>query len=191
MRKIIVLLFAIFVTSNMLGQEKEYTIDKNNNIVVSAILESLPLNKHEIFTAARQYLTEAYKETKYKIVANNPENGTVAGEGMYSDFHEANYFPYAYFLNAPFILRVDAKDGRARLTITLTKYTGKRVNKNETIEINDRISDFPPINTREDDHKKLYTKAFSLLLSRSKDTLAELEKILKSTQSSNNLEQDW
>lgn len=176
---------------NIYGQGQEYTIDKNKNVVVSIILENLPLSKSDIFTTSQQYITESYKDTKYKIVSNDPENGTIAGEGMYTGFHEANYFPYAYFLNAPFILRVDAKDGRARLSITFSKYIGKRVNKNETIEISDRISDFYPVNTEEESHKKLYGKAFQILISKSKETLSELEKKLKSTQSTNNLDQEW
>ena len=135
-------------------------------------------------------LDNEFKDTKYKIVINSKENGVVAGEGEYLQFHEDNFFPYSYFLNAPFTLRVDTKDGRAKLSIILSYYTGKRSNINESIDIHDQVSAFQPVNEDESEHRKLYTKAFQKLYEKISKTLNEVETVLKSTRSSLP-ETDW
>jgi hypothetical protein len=162
----------------------------NGDVIIAKIVEGLALQKHEIYLAALKYLEEAYRDTKYKIVINAPENGVVAGDGEYLQFHEDNYFPYSYFLNAPFTLRVDAKDGRARISVILSYYTGKRSNINETTDIHDRISEFQPIKEDEMERRKLYNKAFPALFKKAQKTLKEMEDALKSTRSSAP-ETDW
>ena len=99
-------------------------------------------------------------------------------------FHEDNFFPYSYFLDAPVILRNHRKDARARIMITFSYYTGKRSNINETIDIHDRISNFSPVNEAESEHRKLYGKAFPILLQKASKTIGEVDAALRSTLSS-------
>ena len=185
---IIAILFSLVAIAQIKGQD--YTVDKSGNVVVSKIVEGLALQRDDIYLAALKYLENAYKDTKYKIVINSKENGVVAGEGEYLQFHEDNFFPYSYFLNAPFTLRVDTKDGRSKLSIILSYYTGKRSNINESIDIHDQVSAFQPVNEDESEHRKLYTKAFQKLYEKISKTLNEVETVLKSTRSSLP-ETDW
>jgi 2-methylcitrate dehydratase PrpD len=108
----------------------------------------------------------------------------VAGEGEYLQFHEDRIFPSSYFLNAPITLRVDAKDGRARISVILSYYTGKRSNINESEDIHDRISEFQPVNESQTERRKLYNAAFPVLFQKAQKTLKEVEEVLKSTRSS-------
>lgn len=185
---IIAILFSLVAIAQIKGQD--YTVDKSGNVVVYKIVEGPALQRDDIYLAALKYLENAYKDTKYKIVINSKENGVVAGEGEYLQFHEDNFFPYSYFLNAPFTLRVDTKDGRAKLSIILSYYTGKRSNINESIDIHDQVSAFQPVNEDESEHRKLYTKAFQKLYEKISKTLNEVETVLKSTRSSLP-ETDW
>lgn len=185
---IIAILFSLVAIAQIKGQD--YTVDKSGNVVVYKIVEGLALQRDDIYLAALKYLENAYKDTKYKIVINSKENGVVAGEGEYLQFHEDSFFPYSYFLNAPFTLRVDTKDGRAKLSIILSYYTGKRSNINESIDIHDQVSAFQPVNEDESEHRKLYTKAFQKLYEKISKTLNEVETVLKSTRSSLP-ETDW
>ncbi len=172
--------------------DEDYIVDKNGDVIIACIVDSLHLQKHEIYSAALKYMQEAYKDTKYKIVVDSPSDNVVAGNGEYLQFHEANFFPYSYFLNAPFTLRVEAKDNRARISITLSYYTGKRSNINETKDIHDRISSFQPIKEDELEHRKLYGKAFVVLYNQVKKTINEVAGVLKSTVSSESaLDSDW
>lgn len=185
---IVAMVFTLSMNAQIKGQD--YTIDKNGDVVVAKIIEGLSLQKEEIYTAALKYMENAYKETKYKIVINSPENYSVAGEGMYLQFYDDNIFPYSYFLDAPILLRVDAKDGRARISISLSYYMGKRSNINETIDIKDRISEFMPVNEKNDERRKLYSKAFPELYRKTQKTLNEVAKLLESTRSSVS-DTDW
>ena len=186
MKRVLLIIFASIIVYGSKAQVKgqDYTVNNNGDVVIAQIVEGLVLKKDEIYGAALNYMTSAYKDTKYTIVINSLENGVVAGEGEYLQFHEDNYFPFSYFLNAPVLLRVDAKDGRAKVSMTLSYYTGKRSNINETIDIHDRISEFQPVNESEMEHKKLYSKAFPILYNKARKTLNEVAETLKSTRSS-------
>ena len=152
--------------------------------MISKIVDGLAIQKNEILSVALKYMEDAYKDTKYKIVINSLENGVVAGEGEYLQFHEDRIFPSSYFLNAPITLRVDAKDGRARISVILSYYTGKRTNINTSEDIRDRISEYQPVNESQTERRKLYNAAFPVLFQKAQKTLKEVEEVLKSTRSS-------
>lgn len=179
-----IIAFALALTSQAQVKGQDYTVDKNGDVVVAKVVEGLALQRHEIYIAALKYLENAYKDTKYKIVINSPENGVVTGEGEYLQFHEDRIFPSSYFLNAPITLRVEAKDGRARISVILSYYTGKRSNINTSEDIHDRISEFQPVNERQTERRKLYNAAFPVLFQKAQKTLNEVEEVLKSTRSS-------
>lgn len=191
MKKIILLFMSMCLAFSAMAEDKnkEYVIDSEGNIVFSRIIEDIPMNKAKLYEAAYKYISTAYRDTKYKIVKNSAEDGTVAGEGEYIHFHEANYYPSSYFLNAPIILRADAKDGRVRLSAIVSHYTGTRTNINKREEIHDRISECPPIAKVDkseklyDRRKKLYEKAFVVLSEKVKKTLKEFEESLKASRS--------
>lgn len=184
----IVAMFSLSTIAQVKGQT--YVVDKNGDIMITKIIEGLAMNKHEILSAAQKYMEEAYRDTKYKIVINSTENGVVAGEGEYLQFHEDRIFPYSYFLNAPMMLRVDAKDGRARIAIILSYYTGKRSNINETEDIHDRISEFQPVNEQQTERRKLYNAAFPVLVQKAQITLKEVEEALKTSRNIS-IDNDW
>ena len=147
MKYIVVTLLCAFLSLVVQGKEDVYyEVDGAGNVVVSRIVEGLSLSKEDIYLTGKKYIEESYKETKYKILYDSEENGTVVGEGEYYEFHNGNYYLNAYFVSAKFSLRVDAKDGRARLSISLNNYTGKRINQNKTADFCDKIVEFPPFN---------------------------------------------
>ena len=187
MRRVFITLIAVsFLNLSALAQIKgqDYVVDKNGDIMITKIVEGLTIQRNEIFSVALNYMEYAYKDTKYKIVINSPENGVVAGEGEYLQFHEDRIFPSSYLLNAPITLRVDAKDGRARISVILSYYTGKRSNINKSEDIHDRISEFQPVNESQTERRKLYNAAFPVLFQKAQKTLKEVEEVLKSTRSS-------
>lgn len=179
---IIAIVLALMPLVQVKGQD--YMVDQSGDVVVAMVVEGLALQRQDIYNAALKYLENAYKETKYKIVVKSLENGVVAGEGEYLQFHEDRIFPSSYFLNAPFTLKIDAKDGRARISVILSYYTGKRTNINESEDIHDRISLFYPFNKKQTKRRSLYNAAFPVLYKKALKTLSEVEEVLKSTRSS-------
>lgn len=190
--RFVFLLLTLLATSIVQAQikDKDYTVDSNGNVCITCVLENLSPNANDIYAAARHYIQNSYKHVKYKITTDNDAAGTIIGEGEYMAFHEGSYFPYSYFLNAPVMLRVDAKEGRARIILTLSYYTGKRMNGNDTAPVHDLISQHYPINESETAHRKLYGKAFPALFEKAKKTLEEIKTALLNTHTSD-VDNNW
>ena len=167
----------------------DYTIDGDDNIVVSEIIEGINANAADIYAAAYDYISNAYKETKYKIIQDNAERGVIVGQGHYLNFCTMSVFPSAYYLCADFLLRVDAKDNRARISLYVREYGGQRQNINVTEELADKIVDFPPVNKSSNERERLYTTAFPMLIERMKATLDDVKEALGKTVSISN--DDW
>lgn len=153
----------------------DYSVDNDGNIVVSEIVEGINAKKADIYAMAKKYIANAYKETKYKIITDNEESGIIIGSGSYLNFHSQYIIPSTYYLCADFNLRVDAKDGRARISLYVKEYSGQRQNINVTEELSDPIINYPPIKESATERDKLYTKAFPVLIERLKATLEEVE----------------
>lgn len=160
--------------------EKDYYIDEQDNIVVTKIIENLNGNQIDIYTLAKEYLAEAYEETKYKIIKEDIVNKTVIGEGIYNNFASMNIFPNTFYLNAVFKIKIDSKNGRARISLFANKYSGQRINGNDVEELSDKICDFQPINHMNSEKERLYNKAFPILIKRMETTIAKIEEALKS-----------
>lgn len=167
-------------TEKPIVTEKDYSVDDQNNIVVTRIVENLNGKQSDIYTLAKEYLTEAYEETIYEIIKEDIENGTIIGKGTYSKFVKMNIFPNTFYLNAVFQAKIDSKDGRVRISLYAREYSGQRINGNNVEELADKICDFQPINPKNSEKKKLYNKAFPILIERMKATIAKIEKTLKS-----------
>lgn len=170
--------------------KKDYTVDEQNNIVVSKIIENINGSQSEICILAKEYLVDAYEETKYEILKEDIATGTIIGEGMYSKFFSMNVFPNTFYLNATFQVKIDSKNGRARISLFVHEYGGQRINGNDVEDLSDIIVDFQPINPKNGEKKKLYNKAFPILIERMKVTISKIENALKNGISSTHND-DW
>lgn len=138
----------------------------NGSIVVDTIVENLSLAANDIYLVAKNYIENAYKDTKYKIVTDDRDKCSVAGQGSLENFFDYQLGFNQYFLNMEFTLRIDAKEGRTRVALLVDKYSGKCINGNSTKDVDDRISDFMPVNQNNMNKKIMYTKAFPELMRR-------------------------
>ena len=103
--------------------EKLLTIDDNGNITYVKIIEIPGLSKDEIYSRANNYFVYNYGSGKSVIQTEDKEKGTLVGKGLFPVY--AKYMPLTNItckINAWHILRIDAKDGRARIILTLTNY---------------------------------------------------------------------
>lgn len=99
-----------------------YKVDDRQNVVFTSTLESLPLTMAEIYQSALTYLNEAYKDTKYDIIEESPDRGFVVGQGKMLGFHQQSGLIKSSTYSMKFNLRVDAKDGRARIQFIVRNY---------------------------------------------------------------------
>lgn len=189
MRNIFTIL--LLACSAIVVHAQDYSVDANGNIVVSRTVEGLAGASSDLYAAAKKYLEESYRVTRYKIIVDAPDQGTVMGEGTFLNFYRVTILLNSYTLSAEFTLRIDAKEGRARITLSAHNYTGTRQNNNKTEELCDAIADYAPVNTINEEKKKLYTKAFPVLVECMTSTVDEVEATLREVAGAATLDSDW
>lgn len=168
-----------------------WELDDNNNVTVVRIIEAPKFSKDEIFNRALNFFTYNYNNGKDIIQTQDKESGLVVGKGVFPNIHKGVSFEITY-VNTWHVLRVDAKDGRARAIITLTDYD-KIVDPSSSSPsfYTVKIADTYPINPK-GSQKTVMTKAFYKSYHMAFDTLDVLEKTIKDGSTFKEIEnEDW
>lgn len=177
-RLVLTLFLAMTVMVMARAADGDYTVDDDGNVTISKIVEGINANKTDIYSSARKYITNAYKVTKYRIVQEDADMGTIIGKGTFLNYCTLNIFPNTFYITSDFYLRIDAKEGRARISVYADEYGGQRQNINVTEEMHVHIADAPPIGSKVEENSRLYTKAFPLLIEQMQSVLGEVEETL-------------
>ncbi|MDE6651285.1 MAG: DUF4468 domain-containing protein [Paramuribaculum sp.] len=166
-----------------------YTVDNRGNVIFDKTIENLPLSKDEIYKAAADYIENAYKDTRYNIVENNSEAGNITGEGELINFHEQGGLVKSVLYSLKFYLRVDAKDGRARVRLIARTYSLKTLSDVKSSASEDVIiSDCEPIGKVKN---KGHKKAFEILSAFAEKTINNVSEALKSATPAVSADDDW
>jgi hypothetical protein len=196
-RVLILLIFALATTVTYAQTAKEmlkeiegkWELDDNGNITFTRIVEAPELSKDEIFNRVLGYFTYNYASGKSVIQTQDKEAGLVVGKGLYDNVHIGASIVTTY-IDAWHILRVDTKDGRARVIITLTDYE-KKVTGGSTPPSysSSKIASEYPINEK-GMFKTVMSKAFYKTYKRAFATLDNVEKAIKEGNTSKAIEAD-
>lgn len=160
-----------------------------NGVSFVITVDSLSLSASEILAYSTEYFEEAYRPSKYEIETVNKEKLFVIGKGEFNNFESYAAFPNQYSFNCEHKLRVDAKEGRARLCFTVFEYDVLRINGNNNERKKINVMDVYPANPNEDSSRKMYGKVFLTMAKFAMGTLLDLQETLKSKQSS--VIEDW
>lgn len=216
MKNFITLFLSLFFTCNIYAQDAINNILKNtpfkntfnsanveqainelsdiwkvneNNVSFSITVDDLPLNATEILNYSKEYLEEAYRPSKYSIEKINTEKKYVIGKGEFNNFESYAIFPNQYTFFCEHTLRIDAKDGKARITFIVPEYDVLRINGNYSERNKVKLKDVSPANPNSDSSHKMYNKVFLTLAKITLATMYDIRDVLKS-KSSSELE-DW
>lgn len=190
------LLFAILISivATAASAEKcelcDFKVDAAGNVVFTSLIENLPLSQDDIYIASRNYIENAYKETRYKLLPESNHNGQVGGEGVFSSFFESNSLSKGTIFNAVIHLKIDAKDGRARVQVIVRNYQQVILSdfgNKERMDV--LISSTAPL-TENKEKQKMYKKAFSALHELVHKTMFSVRETLNATQPSASAESD-
>ncbi len=108
-------------TKEMLKEiENQWTVDENGNVTYQLIVEAKDLGKDEIYNRAESYFIYNYGSGKSVIQSQDKKLGRLIAKGLYSKVHIAGVLAISSF-DFWHIVRVDVKDGRARIILTLTE----------------------------------------------------------------------
>lgn len=189
---LLMLLITSFVYSQtakeMLEEIKgKWELDDNGNVTFVKIVEVPDLKNDEIYNRALNYFTYNYVSGKSVIQVQDKENGLIVGKGVYNDVH-IGISLIATYVDAWHILRVDVKDGRVRVIITLTEYEKKIVGGNTPPSYSTmKIADEYPINEK-GIQKTVMTKAFYKTYQKAMKTLEGVEKAILEGNTSKSIE---
>lgn len=200
MRKIFLLFLVATISNFSFGQsakemlteiEGKWQLDDNGNVTVVKVIEAPELKKDEIFNRALNYFTYNYVSGKSVIQTQDKENGLIVGKGIYDNVHIGMSLITTY-VDAWHILRVDVKDGRARVIVTLTEYEKKIVGGNTPPSYSTmKVAQEYPINPK-GRQKTVMTKAFYKAFQKANASLDAVEKAIKEGSTSKEIENsEW
>jgi len=171
--------------------EGQWQLDDNSNVTYQRIVEVPGIEKDEIYNRVQNYFVYNYGSGKSVIQTQDKENGLVVGKGMYKDVHIGVSLITTY-IDTWHIARVDVKDGRARIILTLTEYDKKLVGGDTPPSyVTMKVEQEFPINGK-GMFKTVMGKAFYKSHLHALSTLDAIEKAIREGNTSKQIENsDW
>lgn len=170
------------------GLKNHYKVE-NGGVSFIQVIDSLLLNTSSIYNFAAEYVQETYKITKYEVRQNNAEKAFIIGEGEFSTFESYAAYPNQYTFTCNPFLRIDAKDGKVRVCLSVKEYCQIRINGNIREEKKVNVTDVSPLNPDNDDSEKMYKKVFLALAKKAFEVFEDFSDFICSKQSENI--EDW
>lgn len=177
-------------TRDMLNEiEGQWELDDNGNVTYVRIVEAEGLTQDEIYNRVQNYFVYNYGSGKSVIQTQDPDLGTLVGKGLYDDVHIGVGLVTTY-VDTWHIARVDVKEARARIILTLTEYE-KKVTGGSTPPSysTTRVADEFPINPK-GMFKNVMGKAFANSHASAISSLDRIEKAIKEGNTTYELEND-
>ena len=164
---------------------KEYYKVENGGVSFIQVIDSLPHDASSIHAFSAEYLNETYKITKYKILQENQENKFIIGEGEFNAFEVFAAYPNQYTFTCKPSLRIDAKDGRVRICVSVKNYEQIRTNGNIKEDKSVNLPDISPLNPNNDEHRKMYNKVFLAFAKKAVEVIQDFSDYIHNKQSDN------
>lgn len=169
----------------------KWQLDNNGNVTISKVIEMPGISKDELYNRSRSYFTYNYHKGDAVIQIDDKDQGLIIGKGIYPNV----YSGLSEIFSTYHIVRVDVKEERVRVLITMTAY---RVEDNGVMEflfgISSNTCDWP-ISSRypfakEDEDKNAMAKLFYQSFQCATNTVDMIEKSLKEGNTGNDLD-NW
>lgn len=172
--------------------EGQWSLDESGNLTYTRIIEVPELSKDEIYSRAESYFVYHYNSGKSVIQTQDKEMGRVIGKGIFNKVHTGLNLSGTTTIDTWHILRIDAKEGRARIVLTLNEYeiTVASSGNPTRYSSNQIINEFP-VNPKGQE-KTVKGKAFYKSHMKAISTLDEVERTLKEGNTTAAVEnEDW
>jgi hypothetical protein len=127
MKGIKILLTTTILLFCFCGFAQEYSLEPDGRLSFSKVIFSKDstATRENLYNIIQSYFSYYYNDGKSVIQTANPEEGYIIGNGYYVDFY--NYTNSAIgrkgYYSSQHIIRVDCKDGRIRVIVTVNMYS--------------------------------------------------------------------
>jgi len=157
----------------------QWQLDENGYVTYQKVVDCLNLKKAKLYNRAMDYFVYNFSDVNSVIQNRDVANGIITGKGVFKNVHVLNDVLLSNIIDTWYILKVEVKDSRGRITISLTHY-------DETVrggELPDNhylypLSEQYPINPN-GYRKNLYEQAFNKSNLKALETLDLVERALK------------
>ncbi len=157
----------------------QWQLDENGYVTYQKVVDNLNLNRKELYSRAMDYFVNNYSDVNSVIQNRDVLNGIITGRGIFEKVHILNDVLQSVIINTLHILKVEVKDGRARITLSLTQFDeimrGGELPGNHYLY---PISEQYPINPN-GYQKDLYEQASCKSHLKALETIASFEKALR------------
>lgn len=164
------------MVENIIGQ---WQLDENGYITCQKVVDYLNLSQTELYNRALDYFVHNYGDADSYIQYRDVVNGIIIGQGIFKKVHGLNDVLQNFIIDTLHILKVEVKDGRARITISLTQYDeivrGGELPGNHYLYTMASQYPFNPNGYRKDVYEQAFCKSHLKAL----ETLSEVERALK------------
>lgn len=177
--------------SEMLAElNGQYNQDENGNVTITKVIDLPGLKKDEIYVRALSYFTYNYTSGKSVIQVQEKENGLIIGKGLYENVH-VGVGLIVTEVSAWHVIRIDVKDEKIRIIVTLTQYD-KKISGGSTPPSysTTNIKDEFPINPK-GYQETVMTKAFYKSTKKVFATIDAIEKSIKNGNTNSTETKGW
>ena len=157
--------------------EGQYEIDELGYITYSKVIEIDSVSRDELYNRSQNYFVYRYGSGKAVIQTQDKEKGTIVGMGLYPKVLVAGSLVLFQY-DTWHILRIDVKEGKARVVISLTEYGVTSSDTKGSDHSKEAITKSYPFNEK-GTFKNQYAKAFYNSHLKVQETFAEVERALK------------
>lgn len=156
----------------------QWQIDENGYITYQKVVNCKNLSKTELYNRAMDYFVNNYGDANSVIQNRDVVNGIIIGRGTFNKVHVLNDILQSVIIDTLHILKVEVKDGRARITLSLTQYD--EIMRGGELPGNHYLYPIPnqyPFNPN-GYQKELYEEAFNKSHLKALETIASVERAL-------------
>lgn len=209
--KVLISLLFVFIPLFIFADEKktpqelfdevknEWILDENGNVSFTKIVQLDSVKKEDIYIKALAYFTYNYKSGDDVIQLSDKEKGVIIGKGIFPEIYIDNgkiFKKVTSKYDAIHLLRIDVKDGKARIIITIqqfkisthaTNWVASVSTPSYPMNVNQR---FPFVNEI-DKQKTMMCNVIYKTVQRVKASFASIEKSLKEGNTTSDENDDW
>jgi hypothetical protein len=157
----------------------QWQVDENEYVTWQKVVDCTDLNKTELYNRTLDYFLHNYTDVNSAILERDIPNGTIISKGVYKKVNFFNSDMENKIIDTWHLIKVQIKDGRAKITLSLTQYE-ETVRGRELADVHylyPVTKQFPFNLTGY--QKDLYEKAFNKSQQKALETISLVEKALK------------
>lgn len=156
----------------------QWQVDENEYVTWQKVIDCPKLNKTELYNRTLDYFLRNYTDVNSEIQERDIPNGTIIAKGVYKKVNALNSNLENKIVDTWHLLKVQVKDGRAKITLSLTQYE-ETVRGRELADVHylyPVIKQYPfnPTGYQKD----LYERALSISQQKATETMTSVEKAL-------------